>query len=366
MAFRLPEYIAPNFNEERFTSAPDVRTEPAPDDCIAPENYHATSIYPEYFKINGRWIMAARSRMDCVAVPGGGNRIAIKEFRKLKKGDKVVIGRTEDGSEGVYVHENGFEKKNGTRDKFAFRTGDSRETSKAWDYDRLYDILKHDRRNGYIVWVLGPAACFDKDARESMTGLIEHGYVHAVLAGNALATHDLEGAVYKTALGQDIYTRQSRQCGHYHHLDILNRARQAGSIEELIGTGQVTNGIIHACIKKGVPLVLAASIRDDGPLPEVVTDTRRAQDDMREHTSRATTVIALATQLHSIAAGNMTPSYHVAGQTVRPVYFYAVDMSEFVLNKLKDRGSLEVVTIAANVHDFLFILKRGLLEVKEK
>jgi len=300
--------------------------------------------------------------MDCVAVVGKHNKIEIKEFRRLKKNELVVIGRSEDGSEGIYVHENGFGKKNETNDKFAFRTADSRETSKAWDYDRLYDILKHDKEHGYIVWVLGPAVSFDKDARDSMVGLIEKGYVDAILAGNALATHDLEGAIFKTALGQDIYTKESKEYGHYHHLDVINLVRQVGSIEKLIEKGKITGGITHACLEKGIPLVLAASIRDDGPLPEVIQDTCSAQEEMRKYLSTATTVIGLATQLHSIAAGNMTPAYRVVENKIRPVYFYMADMSEFVLNKLKDRGSLEVTTIATNVHDFIFILKKGLLE----
>ena len=195
-----------------------------------------------------------------------------------------------------------------------------------------------------------------------MVGLIEAGYVNAVLAGNALATHDLEGAIFNTALGQDIYARETRTFGHYHHLDVINKVCRAGSIAELVKKGEIKDGIIRACIIKGIPLVLAGSIRDDGPLPEVIRDAGKAQDAMRYYTSRATTVISLATQLHSIAVGNMTPSYQVADNKVRPVFFYTIDMSEFVLNKLKDRGSLEITAIATNVHDFIFILKKGLLE----
>ena len=362
MCFQLPEYKAPNFDREPFILSPDADTKPAPRDGVAPENYHATSIYPEYFKITGKWTLAENSRMDCVAVVGQNGKVAIKEFRKLKRNDKVVIGRSEDGSEGIYVHENGFGEKSELKEKFAFRTTDSRETSKAWDYDRLYDLLKYEKKNGFVVWVLGPTVSFDKDARDSMVGLIKKGYVNAVLAGNALATHDLEATMYGTALGQDIYLKESKTYGHYHHLDIINKVNQAGSITGLIRKRIIKEGIIHACIKKGIPVVLAGSIRDDGPLPEVITDTCKAQDAMRKYTSRATTVVSLATQLHSIAVGNMTPTYQVVDNRVRPVFYYTVDMSEFVLNKLKDRGSLEVTTIATNVHDFLFILKQGLLE----
>ena len=362
MCFQLPEYQAPDFQREPLINAPDAVARTAPQDGIAPENYHATTIYPEYFKICGKWTLAANSRMDCVAVVGQDGKIVIREFRKLKMNDNVIVGRSEDGIEGIYVHENGFGSKNELSDKFAFRTTDSRETSKAWDYDRLYDILGYEKKHGFVVWVLGPAVSFDKDARESMVGLIERGYVDAVLAGNALATHDLEGAVFGTALGQDIYLKESKSYGHYHHLDVINEVCRAGSITELVKKGKIKDGIIHACIKKSIPLVLAGSIRDDGPLPEVIADACRAQEAMRKYTSRATTVVSLATQLHSIAVGNMTPAYQVVDNKVRPVFFYTIDMSEFVLNKLKDRGSLEITAIATNVHDFIFILKKGLLE----
>lgn len=361
MSFEFPEYIAPDFDKPPLVDAPEVSSALVEADGVAPDNYHATSIYPEYFRLGSRWVLAPHSRMDCLAVLGQGGSVEIKEFRRLKKGERVVVGRSEDGSEGIYVHENGFRQSDLPKEKFAFRTSDSRETSKAWDYDKLYDILRHEKDKGYIVWVLGPAVSFDQDARQAMSGLIEEGYVHAILAGNALATHDLEAAIFRTALGQGIYNRNADLHGHYHHLDVLNRARRAGSIEALLEEGVVRDGIIHTCLKNGVQLVLAPSIRDDGPLPEVCLDVSQAQDEMREHASRATTVIALATQLHTIAVGNMTPSYQIVRGKVRPVFFYAVDMSEFVLNKLRDRGSLEVATIATNVHDFLFILRKGLL-----
>ena len=156
--------------------------------------------------------------------------------------------------------------------------------------------------------------------------------------GNALATHDLEGSLLHTALGQDIYTQESRPNGHYHHIDVINAARAAGSIPAFIEQNGIRDGIMHACVAHGVPYVLAGSIRDDGPLPGVYGDVYAAQNAMRELVQQATTVICVATQLHTIATGNMTPSYCVRGGRVRPVYLYCVDISEFVTNKLRDRG----------------------------
>ena len=363
MGFKLREYTEPNFNEDRFIKAPNARVELVIKDGVAPDNYHANSIYPEYFKVNDKWVLAKESRMDCVVRINENDEPEVVEFRKLKVGDKVVVGRTEDASEGIYLYPDGFYK-SGTseQDVFAFRSGRSRETSYTKDYENLYDLLKYEKENGYIVWVLGPAAVFAKGARDAMAELVNSGYVDAFFGGNAVATHDLEAGMFHTALGQDIYTQESRKDGHYHHLDLLNKARRAGSIENLIEQENINDGIIHACVKNNIPIVLGGSLRDDGPLPIVIGDVYKAQDEMRKYVSKATTVICLATQLHSIASGNMTPSYRVIDGNVRPVHFYSVDVSEFAVNKLRDRGSLEVTTIVTNVQDFLVKLKENLVD----
>jgi len=331
-------------------------------DGIAPPGYHAMSIFPEYFKVNGTWLLAEESRMDCLAILRDAEStpwIDVVEFRRLKRGDAVIIGRTEDGSEGIYVDAKAFvEKENG--DIFAFRTGRSRETAYSRDYNELYELLRYEREHGTIVWVLGPAVSFDYDSRLVLSTLIEKGYVQAILAGNALATHDLEGGLLHTALGQDIYTQKSTPLGHYNHLDLINLARKHGSLAQLFENEKIEDGIVHAALKKGIPLILAGSIRDDGPLPGVYGDVYEAQDAMRTILRKATTVLALATQLHTIAVGNMTPSYTVRNKQVRPVYFYTVDISEFTVNKLRDRGTLSAISIVTNVQDFLVHLKNNL------
>jgi hypothetical protein len=272
----------------------------------------------------------------------------------------VAIGRTEDGSEGIYVHTRGFSGESGAGEAFSFRTGRSRETSYSRDYDRLYELLRHEREKGFILWVLGPAAVFDSDSRRAMVSLIEKGFVHAILGGNALATHDLEGALFQTALGQNIYSQEHTPNGHYHHLDVINRARRYRSLEEMISAVGIGSGVIEASVRCRVPVVLAGSIRDDGPLPGVIADTYQAQDQMRAYTRKATTVLGLATQLHSIATGNLTPAYRVIDSLVRPVYIYSIDVSEFAVNKLRDRGTLEVTSIVTNIQDFLVNLERNL------
>ncbi|MCI8650361.1 MAG: hypothetical protein HFG20_09615 [Anaerotruncus sp.] len=356
--FRLPEYLPPDFGDPIFQQAPDAVLQPAPRDGVAPEHYHATTIFPEYFKVGGRWLLAEESRMDSVAVLRE-DRIAVVEFRNLKAGEPVFTGRRENGEDGIYVHTSGFSAAQQQAETFAFRTGRSRETAYSRDYDFLYQLLEHERKHGHIVWVLGPACAFDYDSRLAFQRLVEHGYVHALLAGNALATHDLEAAYLGTALGQDIYTQQGQPAGHYNHIDTINQVRLCGSIPAFLQQERIDNGILYACNQLGVPFVLTGSIRDDGPLPEVYADVYAGQNAMREQVSRATTVICMATALHTIATGNMTPSYRVVNGVVRPTYFYSVDISEFAVNKLRDRGSLSVTTIVANVQDFVVNLWRG-------
>lgn len=408
---------------------------PTRSDGVAPDNYHATSIYPEFVQVvPGRWVLLAESRMDCVIRKNPDGTLEVVEFRRLKKGDLVAVGRGENGEDGIYVHAGpldqlpdflaGWTPANvsapvvgrmvgpvsgpmsgpisgdaqpsasqadslqtessaapadsftapsapsapsvppssaAPADKFAFRTGVSRETSFSLDYDTLYQVLRHDRDNGHIVWVAGPAVVFDADARRAFAGLIYAGYVHALLAGNALATHDLEAALYGTALGQGLYDKRQAPRGHYHHLDAINTIRGCGSIRAAVQSGRVRDGVMHALETRGVPYVLAGSIRDDGPLPEVIADVYAAQDAMRAHVRRATTVVALATALHTIATGNMTPSYQAGpGGCLRPVHFFIADISEFAAGKLADRGSLTSRSILTNVQDFVVNVHRAL------
>ena len=216
-------------------------------------------------------------------------------------------------------------------------------------------------RDRYIVWVLGPACAFDADARSAFAALVRGGYVNALMAGNALATHDLEAGYLRTALGQDIYTQKSQLNGHYNHIDTLNAVRALGSTAAFVNSGNVKDGILYECVKNQVPYVLVGSVRDDGPLPEVYGNVYEGQNAMREQVKRATTVICMASTLHTVATGNMTPSYRVVDGAVRPVYFYSVDISEFAVNKLRDRGSLSVRTIVTNVQDFIVNVQKGVL-----
>lgn len=363
----MPKYNYIDFSKEPFFSSPNVKVGLVTQEGVAPSNYHATSIYPEYFKINEKWILSKESRMDCLVVLKEDNSLEIKEFRRLKKGEKVILGRSEDGEEGIFIHNEPFSVKEDPKEKamsqkFSFRAGKSRESAFSRDYDNLYELLKHEKEEGYIVWVLGPAVAFDYDSKMAMQRLIENGFADAIFAGNALATHDMEGSYLGTALGQDIYTQDSKYNGHYNHIDIINMVKNEGSIEKFIENKNIKNGVVYACVKNKVPLILAGSIRDDGPLPSVISDVYEAQDAMRFHCRKATTIICVATMLHTIATGNMTPIYKVEEDNIRPVFIYTVDISEFASNKLRDRGSLEVTSIVTNAQDFVVNVAKNVID----
>ena len=362
MSFEMPVYHAPDFTQEMFINAPDAVFIEAEKDGVAPDNFHSTSMFPEYFKVDGEWRLAEESRMDSCVVLRDSGVLDVVEARNLRRGDKVSVGRTEKCEEGIYLHSKGFiAEEEALDDQFVFRQGRSRETSFARDYDRLFELLKYEKEHGNVVWVMGPAFAFDADARNAMKALIDNGYADGLLAGNALATHDLEGAYLHTALGQDIYTQKSQPNGHYNHLDICNKVRRSGSIPNFIEENDLDDGIMCSCVKNNVPFVLAGSIRDDGPLPEVIGDAYEAAIEMRKLVSKATTVICMATMLHTIATGNMTPSFRVTEDgTIRPVFLYTVDADEFVVNKLLDRGSLSATTVVTNVQDFITLVAKGL------
>lgn len=362
MAFTLPKYRQPHFDEPMFANAPNVRYALAEMDGVVPDNYHATSIFPEYFKLDGQWTLAEESRMDCCVVWRQDGSLCVLELRNVKKGDRILLGRTENAEDGIFMHTHSFEDGSDDKDAFAFRSGRSRETAFSVDYDNLYELLLHERDHGNILWVAGPAFAFDSDSRNAMQQLIQNGFVHGLLAGNALATHDLEAAYFRTALGQDIYTQKSAHNGHYHHLDLLNLVRRSGSIPNFIKENNIQDGIVYSLVRQNVPYVLTSSIRDDGPLPEVIADAYLGQNSMRNLVRKATTVICLATQLHTIATGNMTPSFRMLNGEIRPLYIYSVDISEFVVNKLRDRGTLSAISMVTNVQDFVVHVARGVMK----
>jgi lysine-ketoglutarate reductase/saccharopine dehydrogenase-like protein (TIGR00300 family) len=351
-----PSYHAPDFSKEPFASAPDARFEPAPSDGVLPEGFFSTTNLPTYVKTAGRWRLPRNPRMDSAIVREPDGSLQIVEGRYVHKHSPVVVGYTEDGSEGVFVHATGFTGEEGSSDEFQFmRSEVSRE--KPVDYAQMARLLRAERdRGGHIVWVVGPAVLHAR-GRDIITWFVENGFVGALLGGNAVGVHDIEQALMGTTLGMD-RTGRPVPGGHAFHMRAINEVARAGSIRAAVQQGVLTEGIMHACVTHDVPFVLAGSIRDDGPLPDTITDMVRAQEMMREHAKRTTMAIMIATALHSIGFGNMLPAYVVEDDgSLRPLTTIAVDSSEFVVSKLKDRGTHQAFGVITNAQDFLHVLR---------
>jgi len=352
----VPTFAHPDFGAPRFAGAPDARFVPAPADGVLPENFFSTTNLPTYVRVGGEWRMPREPRMDSALVLDGDGALWIREGRRVRQGDQVAVGHAEDGSEGIYVHAQAFLGGGGDEGEFKFMTSEvSRE--KPIDYALMARILVEEReRGGYPVWVTGPALVHSR-ARADMTWFIQHGFVGALLAGNAVAVHDIEASVFGTTLGMT-HSGEATSGGHGLHMRAINKVRAAGSIAEAVRQGVIRDGIMHACVTKEVPFVLCGSIRDDGPLPGVHTDTLAAQDAMREHTKRATMAVMVATALHAIATGNMLPAFVTeADGTLRELATICVDSSEFVVSKLKDRGTHQAFGVVTNAQDFMHILR---------
>jgi hypothetical protein len=226
------------------------------------------------------------------------------------------------------------------------------------DYAVLAELLGEEkRRGGKILWVIGPALVHAR-AREDMIWFIQNGYVGALLGGNAVAVHDLEAAIFGTTLGMSS-SGEGVEGGHALHMRAINAIRRAGSIAAAVRQGVVKGGIMHALTTQGVAYVLAGSIRDDGPLPEVLSDTLAAQDAMRAFTVQATFAVFVATALHAIAVGNMLPAFvdSPSPDGVRPLTTICVDQTEFVVNKLRDRGTHQAYGVVTNAQDFMHVLR---------
>ncbi len=346
--------VTPDFALPPFAGAPDARFSPAPADGVMPEDFFSTSNLPTYVRAGGGWVMPERPRMDGVIVKRNG-RLETVEPRLVKRGEPVAMGLAEDGSGGIVVWSAGFLGGSTSANEFRFMSTEvSRERPVNYE-DLALQVETERRREGYLVWVVGPALVHSR-ARADFEWFIANGYVNAVLVGNAVAVHDIEAAIYGTTLGMTS-TGQAAESGHGLHMRAINRVRAAGSIEAAVAQGIVANGIMHSLVTRRIPYVLAGSIRDDGPLPGVITDTTKAQDAMRAHTVKATGAVFIATALHAIAVGNMLPAFHSHRGQPEALMTICVDQTEFVVTKLKDRGTHQAFGVVTNAQDFMHVFR---------
>ena len=314
-----------------------IKLKKSPKNYVMPDNFYSTTNNHTQVFYKGKWIQVENMMMDkCIVLKG--NRASCVPVRDVKKGDQIVVG--EDGikitpperpREGVNVFE------------FMGSSSSSERPTLHIAKKVAEDIINTKKKGGKIVLVGGPAIVHT-GADDAVSELIKSGYIDAVLAGNALAVHDIEYATLGTSLGMNVHDATLAYHGHRNHMDAINAVFKAGSIANMVKTKKLTKGIMYECVKNKVPFVLAGSIRDDGPLPDVITDIIQAQREYKKVLKDASLVIMISTMLHSIATGNMLPA---------DVKVIVVDINQPTVTKLMDRGTWQALGIVSDVGAFL-------------
>ena len=315
-------------------------------DKTLPEDFYSTTNHPTYVRYDGEWMEVEDIEMDCMIVIDPENKRAYcRPIGRIKKGDLVVVGR-----EGIKVEPP--QRPRGKKGVFEFMSSEasSEKPVRSIVEKIASEIREIKKRNGKVAIVAGPAIVHTGSA-PILARMIREGIIDVLFAGNALATHDIENALYGTSLGVCTRSGEAVVRGHRHHIYAINEINKAGSIKEAVDNGILTSGIMYECVKNNAPFVLAGSIRDDGPLPDVITDVIEAQDEMRKYVQDVDMVIMIATMLHSIATGNILPSY---------VKSICVDINPATVTKLADRGSAQVVSVVTDVGAFLPVLYENL------
>lgn len=309
-------------------------------DQTMPDDFYSTTNMKTDILLNGEWIAVKDTAMDCgIVVSTEKKEAKCLKLSQIKKEDKIVVGY-----KGIRVHPI---KKHKEEQAFSFMGSEvSSEKPKALIIKKIAKRMVEIKKNneGKILFVLGPAVVHTK-SREAFSKLIEMGFVDYMFAGNALATHDIEAALYGTSLGISLEDGTPITGGHSHHLRAINKVNQHGSIKEAVESGAVSNGIMHTCIKNNVDFVLAGSIRDDGPLPDVIRNSVEAQCEMKKRINKDVKMtIMVASMLHSIAVGNLLPAY---------VETICVDINPAVVTKLADRGSFQSIGLVTDIEAFM-------------
>ena len=326
----------------------DVEYGVAERDSCAPEDFYSTTNQVTQVRYKSQWLEAANQRMDAMIVIGqsqsGADQATCRRLRDIKAGDKVVVGM-----KGIRVVP---EAKERDRQSFAFMSNDiSSERQVETSVGQTAAIMEQTRAEGKkIVAVAGPVV-IHTGGTEALCSLIRGGWIDALLAGNALAVHDIESALLGTSLGVRKSDGRQEHHGHRNHMRAINAINHAGSIKQAVQSGRLTHGVMYECVKANVPFVLAGSLRDDGPLPDVITDMNAAQDAYAVHLKDAGVVLCLSSMLHSIAAGNMLPAW---------VKVVCVDINPAVPTKVSDRGTGHAVGVVTDVGLFLDLLSKKL------
>lgn len=315
-----------------------ARIERATRDGVFPDGFYITTNLPTEVFLNGRWTKVRNPEMDSgLLVSPNGKAVSTVKMADVQKGDRIVIGH-----EGVRVFP--IEAHLAPREFEFMSSPISTEKPKSVMIRQVARLMKEERKaHRPILWVAGPAVVHTGGA-PLMEKLIEKGYVQILFAGNALAAHDIENAMMGTSLGISMREGAPATSGHENHLRVINAIRAAGGIRAAVKKRILNSGIMHACIRHKVDFVLAGSIRDDGPLPEVITDSGEARDEMRRRCRRTRLAIMVATLLHSVATGNMLPA------TTRVI---CADIQQAAVTKLMDRGTFQTIGLVTDAQPFL-------------
>jgi lysine-ketoglutarate reductase/saccharopine dehydrogenase-like protein (TIGR00300 family) len=318
--------------------AEDARAVPADIAGAFPDDFYSTTNQRTQVRLGGKWVDVAEQEMDCgIAVDAKARAARCVPMTEVTLGMPIVVGHT-----GVRVLP---EERSRESTLFGFMSSNvSSEKPKAVSLQSVAGSVRATRAAGKKVLLVGGPAIVHTGSAEHVARLIREGWVQTLFAGNALATHDIEQALFGTSLGVSLARGEAIEHGHSHHLRAINTVRRLGGIRPAVEKGVLTSGIMYECVKAGVDLVLAGSIRDDGPLPEVVTDTLEAQRRMRRAIQGVGFALMIATALHSIATGNLLPAW---------VKVVCVDINPATVTKLSDRGTFQTIGLVTDVEPFL-------------
>jgi lysine-ketoglutarate reductase/saccharopine dehydrogenase-like protein (TIGR00300 family) len=307
-------------------------------DGVFPERFYATTNLSTFVRVVGVWIRVEHPEMDCgIRVDGGAGTAETVAMSDVRAGDRFVTGHR-----GIRVLP--LERPRESQPFEFMASAVSSEKPKAQIVREVARLLRQVKKEGRLAIVVAGPAVIHTGAAPHLARLIEAGYIGAMFGGNAIATHDIESNLFGTSLGISLKEGTPIPGGHEHHLRAINTIRRCGSIKAAVEQGVLTGGLMYTLVKTGTPFVLAGSIRDDGPMPEVITDAMQAQKVMRGYAQQAGACLMLSTMLHSIAVGNMLPA------SVRTV---CVDINPAVVTKLADRGSFQTVGIVTDVGLFV-------------
>lgn len=328
-----------------LVSRDDVKTELAPADGILPDDFYSTTHLATQVRLNGNWVDVEATEMDLVIVADPRqSRAWMVPMADVKKGDPIVVGH--DGIRVLPL------QRSRQRELFSFMASDvSSERPKRLVIEEIARQMQETRaHNGKILVVAGPAIVHS-GAGPYLARIVRAGYVQALFGGNAIAAHDVESALLGTSLGTALHSGQPVEGGHRHHMVAINTIRRAGSLRNAVEQGILREGIMYECIRQNVELVLAGSVRDDGPLPDVITEMGEAQRRMRAAARQVELALMISTMLHSIATGNMLPA---------SVKIVAVDINPAVVTKLADRGTFQALGLVTDAELFLRELAEAL------